>query len=315
MYLLHDIGVTQVTIPLPFRLNHVNCFIAEGAKGWTIIDTGLNNEVSREIWKPYIDKHEISTIILTHLHPDHYGYGGTLQRLTNADVWMTNVDDHAGTTFWEPESLAKVKQHYDTCGIPEQGADELTSDEGSFNPRVKPYPQVSRHLEEGEKILIGKNEYEVIFTPGHSDGLICLYNKENGILFSTDHILPKITPNISYWFRGIPNPLEAFFHSLKKIELLNAEYVIPSHGKPFQNANKRIRELISHHHDRLNEVYEYIKSPATIYQVSKQLFKKPLTTHEMRFALGETIAHLEYLYFNNQCEKSLENNTWYYHAK
>lgn len=312
--MLEDIGVTQVTIPLPFRLNHVNCFFAEGSKGWTIIDTGLNNQVSREIWKPYIDKYDISTIILTHLHPDHYGYGGTLQQLTNADVWMTKIDDEAARIFWEPESLKKVKDHYHTCGLPENVAVELTNDEGSFNPRVKPYPKVGRHLEEGSKLVFGKNEYEVIFTPGHSDGLICLYNKANSILFSTDHILPKITPNISYWFRGIPNPLEAFFESLGKIESLEAEYVIPSHGKPFQNANKRITELISHHHDRLNEVYDYIQSPATIYQVCKQLFTRPLTTHETRFAIGETIAHLEYLYYNNQCEKSFENGIWYYEA-
>ncbi|MCM3567681.1 MBL fold metallo-hydrolase [Neobacillus mesonae] len=312
--MFNEIGVQPVTIPLPFRLNHVNCFIGEGSNGWTIMDAGLNNDVSRDIWKPYIEQHKISTIILTHLHPDHYGYSGTLQRLTNAEVWMTKVDDEAGTTFWEPESLEKVKKYYDTCGIPDNGAAELTHDEGSFIPRVKPYPQVSRHLNEGEKIVFGKYDYEVFFTPGHSDGLICLFNKEKSILFSTDHILPKITPNISYWFRGLPNPLEAFFQSLKKIELLDADYVIPSHGKPFQNANKRIAELISHHQDRLNEVYTFIKNPATIYQVSKNLFKKPLNTHETRFAIGETIAHLEYLYYNNQCIKNLENGIWYYQA-
>lgn len=312
--MLKDIGVTQVTIPLPFRLNHVNCFIAEGSKGWTIMDAGLNNDVSKEIWKPYIEKHEISTIILTHLHPDHFGYAGTLQQLTNADVWMTEVDYASGTTFWEPESLEKVKKHYNTCGLPQHVADDLTNDEGSFYPKVKPYPQVGKYLEEGMKLLFGKHEYEVIFTPGHSDGLICLYNKENSILFSTDHILPKISPNISYWYRGISNPLGAFFDSLKKIELLEAEYVIPSHGKPFQNANKRIAELKVHHQDRLNEVYEYIKEPATIYQVCKQLFNRPLTNHETRFAMGETIAHLEYLYYNNQCKKSMDNGFWYYYA-
>ena len=79
-------------------------------------------------------------------------------------------------------------------------------------------------------MCFGKYEYEVIFTPGHSDGLITLYNKENSVLFSTDHILPRISPNISYWFRGISNPLEAFFTSLKKIQKLDVEYVIPSHG-------------------------------------------------------------------------------------
>jgi glyoxylase-like metal-dependent hydrolase (beta-lactamase superfamily II) len=311
--LLNEIGVTQVTIPLPFRLDHVNCFLAEGYRGWTIIDAGLNTEVSGDIWKPIIEKHDFKDIILTHYHPDHFGYAGTLQQLTNAEVWMTEVDEQAGLSYWEPTSMEVVNQNYDTCGLPENLSHELTTDEESFNAKVKPYPKVNHHLEEGKKILFGKYEYEVIFTPGHSDGLITLYNEENSILFSSDHILPRISPNISYWFRGIRNPLEAFFKSLEKIKLLDVDYVIPSHDKPFRNANQRIEELLAHHQERLEKVNEYIKQPSTIYEVSRQLFKK-LTTHETRFAIGETLAHLEYLYLNNQCKKSFQDGTWYYEA-
>ena len=311
--MLKEIGVTQVTIPLPFRLDHVHCFIAEGARGWTIIDAGLNNEVSRDIWNPIIEQHDVSDILLTHYHPDHFGYAGTLQKLTNAEVWMTEIDELAGLTYWEPESLKIVNQNYDTCGLPGHLSQELTTDEKSFNAKVKPYPTVQHHLSEGMKLLFGKHEYEVIFTPGHSDGLISLFNKENSILFSTDHILPRISPNISYWFRGITNPLEAFISSLEKVKLLNAEFVIPSHGKPFRNANQRIEELLDHHQERLTKAYETLKQPATIYDVNCQLFRK-LTIHETRFAMGETIAHLEYLYQNNQCKKYLENGTWYYEA-
>jgi glyoxylase-like metal-dependent hydrolase (beta-lactamase superfamily II) len=311
--LLNKLGVTQVTIPLPFRLNHVNCFFAEGARGWTIIDAGLHSTASRNSWQPIIEKHDVKDIILTHYHPDHFGYAGTLQQLTNADVWMTEVDEHDGLTYWEPDSLVEVDKNFSTCGLPKHLTFELTTDEESFNAKVKPYPKVNHHLSEGLKILFGKYEYEVIFTPGHSDGLITLYNKENSILFSTDHILPRISPNISYWFRGIRNPLESFFNSLEKIKKLDADFVIPSHGKPFRNANKRIEELLLHHHERLEEVYGYLNQPSTIFEVSSKLFKN-LTIHETRFAIGETLAHLEYLYLNNQCKKSFQNGTWYYEA-
>nr|WP_263326648.1 MBL fold metallo-hydrolase [Neobacillus sp. Marseille-Q6967] len=311
--MLNDIGVTQVTIPLPFRLNHVNCFLAEGQRGWTIIDAGLNSEVSRDIWQPIIEKHDVKDIILTHYHPDHFGYAGTLQQLTNAEVWMTEVDEQAGLTYWEPESMEEVNRNYDTCGLPNNLSQELTTDENSFNARVKPYPIVNHHLIEGMKLQFGNYEYEVIFTPGHSDGLITLYNEEKSILFSTDHILPRISPNISYWFRGIRNPLEAFFRSLEKIKRLDVEYVVPSHGKPFCGANQRIEELFSHHQERLEKVYEIIKEPKTIYEVNQQLFQN-LNIHETRFAVGETLAHLEYLYLNQQCKKSMENGTWYYEA-
>lgn len=309
--MLNEIGVTQVTIPLPFRLNHVNCFLAEGERGWTIIDAGLNNEVSRDIWRPIIEKHEIKDIIITHYHPDHFGYAGTLQKLTNAEVWMTEIDAESGLSYWEPDSLTAINKNYETCGLPEDLSLVLTTDERGFNPQVKPYPTVQHYMEEGRTIVFGNYEYEVIFTPGHSDGLITLFNKEKSILFSTDHILPRISPNISYWFRGNRNPLQAFFTSLEKIKQLDVDYVIPSHGMPFRNANQRIEELVVHHHERLEQTYRYIKQPSTIFEVNQQLFKK-LNVHETRFAVGETLAHLEYLFLNNQCKKYLQDGTWYY---
>ena len=311
VFLFNEIGVTQVTIPLPFRLNHVNCFIAEGARGWTIIDAGLNNEVSRDIWRPIIEKHDVTDIILTHYHPDHFGYAGSLQQLTNAEVWMSEIDAEAGLTYWEPDSINVVNDNYDRCGLPENLSQVLTTDEKSFNAQVKPYPTIQHYLEEGMKIVFGKYEYEVIFTPGHSDGLITLFNKENSVLFSTDHILPRISPNISYWFRGNRNPLQSFMTSLEKIKSLDVDFCVPSHGKPFRNANQRIEELLAHHFERLAETYEAIKQPATIYEVNQQLFRN-LNIHETRFAVGETLAHLEYLYLNNQCKKFLQDGTWYY---
>jgi glyoxylase-like metal-dependent hydrolase (beta-lactamase superfamily II) len=312
--LLKEIGVTQVTIPLPFRLNHVNCFIAEGEKGWTIIDAGLNNEVSRDIWRPIIEKHDVKDIILTHYHPDHFGYAGTLQQLTNADVWMTEIEADTGLTYWEPDSIRSVNKNYETCGLPGNLSNMLTTDENSFNLQVKPYPTVQHYLEEGKKIVIGKYEYEVYFTPGHSDGLITFFNKEKSILFSTDHILPRISPNISYWFRGNRNPLQSFMTSLEKIKKLEAEYVIPSHGRLFRDANQRIEELLAHHHERLEMTYESINKPATIYEVNTMLFRD-LNIHETRFAVGETIAHLEYLHLNHHSKKFFQDGTWYYVAK
>ncbi|MEK4069686.1 MBL fold metallo-hydrolase [Peribacillus sp. FSL R5-0717] len=311
--MLNELKVTQITIPLPFRLDHVHCYLAEGEKGWTIIDAGLNNKTTRDIWNPIIEKHDIADIIITHYHPDHFGYAGTLQQLTCADVWMTEVDEHAGTTYWEADSLNLLKENYNACGMEEDVAAALSSDESGFMPQVKPYPTVNNHLEEGMKLHFGKYEYEVLFTPGHSDGLISLYNKENSVLFSTDHILPKISPNISYWFKGFSNPLEEFFNSLKKIQKLDVEYVIPSHGKPFQNANKRIVELLDHHQDRLHVLHENMKEPISVKSAGQILFGN-LSIHETRFAVGETLAHLEYLLLNDQCRKFKRDGKWYYQS-
>ena len=311
--MLNELGVTQVTIPLPFRLDHVHCFLAEGSNGRTIMDAGLNAKATADIWKPIIEEKQITQIILTHYHPDHFGYAGTLQQLTGAEVWMTETDEKAGISYWEPDSLNSLKDKYAACGLPAEESSALSDDESGFRGKVTPYPTVNRHLEEGSRIVFGHYEYEVILTPGHSDGLITLYNEEKSVLFSTDHILPRISPNISYWFRGINNPLEAFFRSLKKIQKLNVEHVIPSHEKPFTNANKRIMELLDHHQDRLLFLYKAMKEPVTVHQACQVLFKN-LTVHETRFAIGETLAHLEYLYLNDQCQRFKRNNVWYYQS-
>ena len=81
----------------------------------------------------------------------------------------------------------------------------------------------------------------------------------------------------------------------------------------FRGGNKRIEQLLAHHQERLEAVYDLIKEPSSIFYVTSQLFNT-LSPHDFRFAIGETIAHLQYLYHQQQCRKTLENGTWYYEA-
>ena len=190
----------------------------------------------------------------------------------------------------------------------------MVNNTGEFIPRVTPYPTIQHYLEEGEKIILGKYEYEVIFTPGHSEGLVTFYNREKNVLLSTDHILPKITPNISYWYHGDPNPLASYFDSLRKIEALEVDFVIPSHGKPFHDGHLRVLELMKHHEERLETLYGIIRNGCTVYEACEKLFNKTLTIHETRFAIGETLAHLEYLRLNGKSTRELQENVNVYRA-
>lgn len=311
--LLNEIGVEVVTIPLPFRLNHVNCFIGEGTNGFVVIDAGLNNNTSEHLWKERLTGKDVSDMIITHYHPDHFGYSGKLQQETGARVHMTQVDADLGMKSWEEPWLERLRGNYRTYSVPDHLAEEMTSNTYEFVNLVNPLPKNVQELHEGESFQFGKFEYDIIFTPGHSDGLICFYNKDHNILFSTDHILPKITPNISYWFHGHPNPLAAYLTSLEKVKKLEADLVIPSHGKPFRDANKRIIEIQKHHEERLDQTLDCINEPATAYDICKKLFRNDLTVHEIRFALGETLAHLEYLRNVGECGRTNENGRWVYY--
>src|SRR5699024_1514787 len=284
-----------------------NCFVAEEDDGWKVIDTGLHNQETVERWNKELGSKKINDIIITHYHPDHFGYAGGMQQKTGARLSMTKIDADMALNAWQDVFLSDLNKNYEKAGIPADTVDKMTKNTAGFVERVTPYPTVNHYLSEGEEIRIGKYMYEIIHTPGHSDGLVCFYNRERNMLLSTDHILPKITPNISYWFHGDPNPLKSYLHSLDKVKKLNADLVVPSHGKPFYGANARIDEIVQHHMQRLDFLLEAIMGGSTIYQACGKLFKKELNIHETRFAIGETFAHLEYLRNYGNCKREMRN--------
>src|SRR5699024_1054511 len=312
--MLEKLGLKRVTLDLPFRLDNVNCFLAEGDEGWTVIDTGLHNEETVKRWQDELNGKNVTDIIITHYHPDHFGYAGGLQKKQQARVSMSEIDYKAALNAWSEQFLDELSHNYKLAGIPDEEAGAMLANTKAFVPRVSPYPDVDEFLWDGDTITIGTYNYEVIATPGHSDGLVTFYNRENNMLLSTDHILPKITPNISYWFHGEPNPLARYLESLDKIKQLDADLVIPSHGNPFNGANDRIAEIKSHHDDRLEQTLASIDRGSTVYEVSQQLFKKRLTVHEMRFAVGETLAHLEYLRYKGECQRELNDGKYQYYV-
>jgi glyoxylase-like metal-dependent hydrolase (beta-lactamase superfamily II) len=311
--LLEKYGLKQIRLNLPFRLDHVNCFLAEGENGWKIIDTGLHNQETIDRWEEELAGKEVTDIILTHYHPDHYGYAGALQKKTGAAVWMSETDEKNGKLSWEKETIEGLEQNYQQAGIPQDIARDMQANTMEFIPRVTPYPTVNYHLQESDTIVLGNQEYEIFFAPGHSDGMVVFFNKENNLLLSADQILPKITPNISYWFHGDPNPLKSYLESLDRLSELNAELVVPSHGTPFYGANDRIREIQQHHDDRLNVTLESVRKSGTVYEVCQQLFPKTLTVHETRFAIGETLAHLEYLRYKGECDREMSERGYIYY--
>jgi glyoxylase-like metal-dependent hydrolase (beta-lactamase superfamily II) len=154
----------------------------------------------------------------------------------------------------------------------------------------------------------------VVLTPGHSDGHACFYHEKNGLLLSGDHLLPKISSNISLWPHSHPNPLDNFLTSLRENHRLNVSLVLPAHGDCFSNVQQRVSELQEHHRERLELMKRIASRGATVYQVCREVFGDRLSLHEIRFAMTETLAHLVYLEKRGELRVSKVDGRYIYSA-
>ncbi|MHB8124991.1 MAG: MBL fold metallo-hydrolase [Desulfitobacteriaceae bacterium] len=322
--LLHEqLGIYQVKLSLPFRLNHVNCYAIKGTDGWSIVDAGLSKESTYEGWLQFFEEQaikplDIKGIYVTHFHPDHYGCSGWLQNYSGAPVYMGAIDAERVNRYWKNGDyiLGAMGTLFRENGMPEEVIKEAIDSLANMIPYTNPQADLTT-LQPGQFVTLGDHEYQVILTPGHSDGHICLFNMDHGVLISGDHLLPEITSNISLWPQPDVelNPLENFLHAIDSLRSLNCKFALPAHGKLFLNIEERINQLEIHHQERLELMKNCAGSGATAYQVCRQVFTQDLSFHEIRFALTETLAHLVYLLYSGELEVVLTDGIYTYRQK
>jgi glyoxylase-like metal-dependent hydrolase (beta-lactamase superfamily II) len=297
----HSDNILQVKVPLPFPLRWVNSYLIRGAGGFTLIDPGLHTQEAEQLWEAVLRERgirfsAIERIVLTHHHPDHYGMAGWFQQRAGVPVLLSEKGYEQAQLLWgtsQPmtEPLVRLFREH---GMDENTCLQMVEHMNGFVPQVSPQPSVT-FLREGEKIRLGEREYTAIHTPGHALGHMCFYDEHEQILFCGDHVLPQISPNVSYMPDVEQNPLGSYIESLKEAAALPVRKAYPGHREPFAAYNERAAELIRHHEERLDEMLEHLRTPQTAYAVCRAVFGDRLTIHQLRFALAETIAHLVYL--------------------
>ena len=146
-------------------------------------------------------------------------------------------------------------------------------------------------------VTLGQRQFRAIHAPGHSDGQLIFYDADDQLCLSGDHVLMKITPNIGAWMHNQPNPLRRYLDSLQALADLDVRLALPGHKWLIHDWRGRIEELIAHHDLRLGHTLDAIEGgAATVYQVAGEIFDMTrFTPHEWRFAMAETLAHLQLL--------------------
>lgn len=303
-------GIHQIRLPLKNNpLEYINTYLIEGSRGWLLIDTGWNDEDSFEalaenLAEIGLDFGDIEQIITTHIHPDHFGLAGRLKLACGATIAMHEVEkefiDSATTRF--ANLMDDMNRWLRLNGVPDEYLPEFQDIPADALNLISPVLP-DRGLRDGETISTGRFELQVIWTPGHSPGHICLYEPENRLLFSGDHVLPVTTPNISIHIEEHIDPLDDYLKSLQKISKLDISLGLPAHEGIYTDLSRRIGELLAHHETRKAEILRTITSqPRTAFQISSRItwMEGLINWDEMlpldrRIAVTEALAHLEAL--------------------
>ena len=311
-----DDGLWSIPVPIPENpLRYVLVYLLEQAGGVTLVDAGWNTE---EAWRALNggiaqtghEVGDVKSVLVTHIHPDHYGLAGRVRQSSGAWIGLhpddaalvpgrygVNMDQVVGAMH------ALMAEH----GVPATEIEDLSA--ASFGIRdfvdaVSP----DRFINHLDKVDVPGWDVRAIHTPGHSPGHLCFYLPGSKRLLSGDHVLPRITPNIALHVQQDRNPLEEFVTSLDRVEDLDADEVLPAHEWRFRPLRQRVQEIRAHHDQRLRQAGKLVEDlqPVTCWELTERMeWSRPwagLHGFLRRAAFGETLAHLVLLQSRGEIE-------------
>jgi glyoxylase-like metal-dependent hydrolase (beta-lactamase superfamily II) len=273
-------GVERLTLPLPTGPRHVHCYLVDG----TLFDTGLG--LGDAQW----DGRRIARIAITHFHPDHVGGAAAAAESTGAPVYQGGLDYAQCERVWGSQDWPERIAAWFRChGVPPAIADQLIDQGHAFAAFVR-YAIDPELLYEGSEL----DGWQVVELPGHADGHLGFLR--DGVLIGGDHLLARISPEVGLYPGSRPDPLGDYLASLQRTIELAPRVVYPGHGEPLHDAAARARELIAHHRARLDQTAAALADGCrSAFDVSLAVFGAALEPTQRRFAVAETLSHLERL--------------------
>lgn len=302
-------GLWSIPVPIPDNpLRYVLVYVFElSDSGVALVDAGWNTEdawvaLSKGLEEAGGSVSDVRAVLVTHIHPDHYGLAGRIRDESGAWIGLYPTDaEMLESRYIETDDLlARMRVFLQDAGVPETELPDLNFASMMIRGLVTmAEPDVL--FEDGVRVDLPGWDLQTVWTPGHSPGHVCFYSDRHRILLSGDHVLPRITPIIGLHAQQYPNPLGEYLESLLKVQNLGADEVLPAHEYRFADLRARLDQIIIHHADRLAEIEQLLSEHpgSTVWDIAVRLtWSRPwreIADFMQRAAVSETLAHIVFL--------------------
>ncbi len=298
-------GLFRLPLPLDIQgIPTLSAYLLRDDAGDTLVDCGIATgpgddacgELDAALRTCGTSVEGVARLVVTHAHIDHFGLAGEVVRRSGGDLLMHRRTDLDLAKYADPDEAVDRRE----LMLADHGlfGPELTASATGLREWMPVMPSVGQPtvlLDGGERILAGDRSWEVVPTPGHSPGHICLWSAADRILCSGDHLLQVASPPVTFERGFERDPMGSYLESLERVEQLDPALVLPGHGRPFADGARRARTIARGKRRRLDDVRELVEGAArTVTELTDQLHPGTLTGSQRHFVMAELLADLAY---------------------
>lgn len=301
--------LTEFSLPMPATLGQVNVYLIKGPSGVALVDTGMNDAASRKelterLREQRLEMSDIDILVSTHHHADHAGLGKSFENAGTVTM-MSEMDAESLSNFFDrPDLDGKRATFYGRHEVPDDFAKRIGSVFTFFRGIAERFEPAKR-LNDGQEIDLGGIRFEVMITPGHTQGHLCLLQREAGVVLTGDCVIANDATYMSMRPESQgKDPVGLFIRSLERIRDLGSVVGLPGHGPRIADLSERADQLIRHHTVRLDRIKGSLaEEPRTAFDISSEVMGPRPKLFAKWLALSQTLAYLERLVLTGDAEQ------------